>query len=94
MHMLSKKKYALKVKVLVAYSCLTLCDTMDCVACQANLLSMGFLRHEYWSGLPFPSPGDPPDLRIKPGSSAFQTDSLLLDTGEPLNPCPVPNFAR
>ena len=31
------------------------------VACQA-LLSMGFSRREYWSGLPCPPPGDPPNL--------------------------------
>ena len=37
---------------------------------------MGFLRQEYWSGLPFPSPGDIPDLGIEPGSSALQKDSL------------------
>ena len=30
--------------------------------------SMGFSRHEYWSGLPFPSPGDLPDPGIEPGS--------------------------
>jgi len=30
---------------------------------------MGFSRQEYWSGLPFPSPGDLPDLGIKPASS-------------------------
>ena len=36
------------------------------VACQAPL-SLGFPpRQEYWSGLPFPSPGDLPDTRIKP----------------------------
>jgi len=29
--------------------------------------SMGFPRQEYWNGLPFPSPGDLPDPRIKPG---------------------------
>ena len=29
--------------------------------------SMGFSRQEYWSGLPFPSPGDPPDPGIEPG---------------------------
>ena len=33
--------------------------------------SMGFSRHEYWSGLPFPSPGDLPDPGIEPGSPAF-----------------------
>ena len=36
-------------------------------ACQAPL-SMGFSRQEYWSGLPFPSPGDLPDSGIKPTS--------------------------
>ena len=34
-------------------------------------LSMGFTRQEYWSGLPFPSPGDLPDPGIKPGSPAL-----------------------
>ena len=42
--------------------------------------SMGFSRQEYWSGLPFPSPGDLPDPGIEPGSPAFQADSL---TSEP-----------
>ena len=39
-------------------------------------LSMGFSRQEYWSGLPFPSPGDLPNPRTKPGSSALHADSL------------------
>ena len=39
-------------------------------------LSMGFPRQEYWTGWPFPSPGDLPDPGIKPGSSALQADSL------------------
>ena len=34
-------------------------------------LSMGFSRQEYWSGLPFPSPGDFPDPRIEPSSLMF-----------------------
>ena len=42
--------------------------------------SMGFSRQEYWSGLPFPSPGDLPNSGIKPGSPEFQADSL---TSEP-----------
>ena len=42
------------------------------------LLSMGFPRHEYWSGLPFPSAGDLPDPEVKPTSPALQTDSLPL----------------
>ena len=45
------------------------------VAYQAPL-SIGFSRQEYWSGLPFPSPGDLPDPGIEPGSSALQVDSL------------------
>ena len=39
-------------------------------------LSMGFPRQEYWSGVPFPSPGDLPDPGIKPGFHALQVDSL------------------
>ena len=38
--------------------------------------SMGFSRQEYWSGLPFPSPGDLPDPGIEPGSAALQADAL------------------
>ena len=34
-------------------------------------LSMGFSRHEYWSGLPFPSPGDLPDPGIEPQPLRF-----------------------
>ena len=40
------------------------------------LRSMGFSRQEYWSGLPFPSPGDLPNPGIEPGSPALQTDAL------------------
>ena len=40
-------------------------------------LSMGFSRQEYWSWLPFPSPGDLPDPGIKFGSPTLQADSLL-----------------
>ena len=45
------------------------------VACQAPL-SMEFSRQEYWSGLPFPTPGDLPDPGIEPGSPTLQADSL------------------
>ena len=37
---------------------------------------MEFSRQEYWSGLPFPSPEDPPDPGIEPGSPALQVGSL------------------
>ena len=59
---------------LVAKSCPT-CATPWTVACQAPL-SMRFSRQEYWSGLPFPSPGDLPDPGIEPGAPALQADSL------------------
>ena len=55
-----------------------LCPTLAIpwtVACQAPL-SMGFSRQEYWSGLPFPSPGDLPDPGIKPRCPALQADDL------------------
>ena len=48
------------------------------VACQAPL-AMAFSRQEYWSGLPFPSPGDPLDPGIESGSPALQADSLLSE---------------
>ena len=40
---------------------------------------MGFSKQEYWSGLPFPSPGDLPNSGIKPGSPALQADFLLSE---------------
>ena len=55
-------------------SCLTLCDPMD-YSRQAPL-SMELSRQEYWSGLPFPSPGALTDPEIEPGSPALQADSL------------------
>ena len=45
-------------------------------------LSMGFSRQEYWSGLPFPSPGDLPNPGIEPGSPTLQADSLLPEPPE------------
>ena len=48
---------------------------MDCSP-QAPL-SMGFPNLEYWSGQPFPSSGDLPNLGIEPRSTALQADSLL-----------------
>ena len=59
----------------VAKSYLTLCNPMDCS--QAPL-SRGFPRQKYWSGLPFPPPGDLPDPGIEPASPALQADSLPL----------------
>ena len=55
----------------VAQSCLTLWT----IAHQAPL-SMGFSRQEYWSGLLFPPPGDPPKPGIEPRSPTLQADAL------------------
>ena len=44
-----------------------------------NSSVMGFSRQEYWSGLPFPSPGDVPDPGIEPGSLVLQADALLSE---------------
>ena len=46
--------------------------------------SMGFSRQEYWSGLPFLSPGDLPDPGIEPRSPTLQADAL---TSEPQMAC-------
>ena len=59
--------------------------TLWMVACQAPP-SMGFSRQEYWSGLPFPSPGDLPDPGIKPRSLALQADAL---SSEPPGKSPI-----
>ena len=50
-----------------------------------TIQSMGLSRPEYWSGLPFPSPGDLPNPGIKPRSPALQADSLpAKPPGKPL----------
>ena len=61
-----------KVKLL---SRVRLFATLWAVAYQAPP-SMEFSRQEYWSGLPFPSPGDLPDPGIEPRSPALQADAL------------------
>ena len=45
--------------------------------------SMGFSRHEYWSGLPFPSPGDLPDPGIEPTSPALTGGFFAEPPGKP-----------
>ena len=55
-----------KVKMLVAQSCPTLCDPIDYSLPAPR--SLGFPRQEYWSGSPCPPPGDLPDPEIEPGS--------------------------
>ena len=68
----------------VAQLCPTLCHPWT-VAHQAPP-SMGFSRQEFWSGLPFPSPGDLPDPGIEPRSPALQADTSTSEpSGKPLN---------
>ena len=66
----------MKVK---SFSRVQLFATPWTVAYQAPL-STGFSRQEYWSGLPFPSPGDLPNPGIEPRSPALEADAL---TSEP-----------
>ena len=68
----------MKVKVKLL-SRVRLYATLWTVAHQAPP-SMGFSRQEYWSGLPFPSPGDLPNPGIEPKSPTLQVDAL---TSEP-----------
>ena len=70
---LSGLNYTGEVKVKL--SRVRLFATSWTVACQAPL-SMEFSRQDYWSGLPFSSPGDLPKLGIKPRFPALQADSL------------------
>ena len=56
-------------------------DSMQPTVAHQALLSMGFFRQQYWSGLPFPFPGDSPNSGIEPVSPTspeLQADSLLL----------------
>ena len=70
--------------VLSCFSCVWLFMTLWTVAHQAPLF-MGFSRQEYWSGLPFPSPGDLPDPGIEPGSPALEADALTSEPpGKPM----------
>ena len=69
----------------VAQSCPTVCDPWA-VAHQSPP-SMGFSRQEYWSWLPFPSPGDLPDPGIEPSSLILQADALTsAPPGKPILP--------
>ena len=60
------------------FSCIQSFVTLWTVALQA-LLSMGFSRHKYWSGLPCPPPEDLSDPGIKPGSPALLANALTAE---------------
>ena len=80
-HLRETEKSGVSKWVKVTQSCPTLATPWT-VACQTPL-SMGF--KEYWTGLPFPSPGDLPYPGIEPKSPALQADSLPSDEGSPPN---------
>ena len=63
----------MNVKLLVLQSCPALCDP---IIAHHALLSTGFSRQEYWSGLPCPPPGDLPNPGTEPRSLTLQVDSL------------------
>ena len=72
------KKYGLCVQLL---SHVQLCGPMD--STHQSPLSKGFSRKQYWSGLPFPTPGDLPNPGIQPASptlaGGFFTTSTIWD---------------
>ena len=70
------KKVKAKVKAKLL-SCVQLFGTPWTVAHEV-LASMEFSRQEYWSGLPFPSPGDLPNPGTEPGSPALQADNFTI----------------
>ena len=71
---------------LVAKSCPTLCDPMDCSLPGTSI--HGFPKQEYWNGLPFPSPGDLPDPGIKPMSPALVGKFFTTEPpGKPIYVC-------
>ena len=72
----SKLYSATEQRAVKSLSRVQLCDPMDCSPPGSSGLDVS--RHEYWSGLPFPSPGDLPDPGIEPGSPALQADTLPL----------------
>ena len=63
-------------------SCPTLCDPVNYIACQAPL-SMEFSRQEYWSRLPFSSPGGLPEPGIQPTTFASPELAWSLFTTAP-----------
>ena len=70
---------------LVAKSCPTLCNPWTDGAHEVPL-SIGFSRQEYWSGLPFPFPGDLPNPGIEPWSPAFIAGRFFFTTEPPGKP--------
>ena len=77
---LTSQTFSVMIRIpymVVTQLCPTLCDPMDCIACQATL-SMGFSRQEYWSGLSFPS--------VNQTSSGDPTRSVISEEGVQQSP--------
>ena len=70
----------MKVKLLVAWWCPTLCNPMDWSPPGSSVHGISQVRILKWVTIPFP--GDPPDPRIKPGPPALQADSLRKPPGK------------
>ena len=70
--------------MLVAQSCPTLCDPMDCSPPGSSVHEI--FQARILEGLPFPSPGDLPNSGIEPRSPALQANSLLTELqGKPIH---------
>ena len=76
------------MKVLVAQSCLTF--VTPCTAALQAPLSMGFSRQEYWSGFPFPSPGDLSDPELNPSLPHCRFFTVWTTREAFGLPCPPP----
>ena len=64
----------------VCVSCSVMSDSVTSwTTAHQALLSMEFSRQEYWSGLPFPSPGDRPNPGVEPTPPALRADSFLSE---------------
>ena len=84
LELFQNKNINLKKSNRQSFSHVQLFATAWTVAQQAPL-SMVFSRQAYWSDLPFPPPGDLPDLGIEPRSPALQADSLPTELpGKPV----------
>ena len=77
-----------KVKKMLFAQLGSLCVWLFVTIAHQALLSMEFSRQEYWSGKPFPSPGDFPNSGIKPGPPTLQADSLPFDPAGKPKPFP------
>ena len=79
-HLLLGRKVITNLESEVAQLCPTLCNLVDCSLPGSSV--HGFSRQEYWSGLPFPSPGHLPNAGIEPRSPTLEVDA---STSEPPN---------